>query len=810
MITQGILLLLCVVILACARLSLWVWLAGILAWLSMNHWLGHLSTHGWLITSVISVLIMSVLLVPCLRKRLVTSLCIMRFRKTLPTISETERAALDAGHVWWEGELFKGLPNWKKLRDMPKSVLTEEETKFLNTQVKTLCQMLDHWQIEQDADLPVKVWDYIKKEHFWGMIIPKVYGGLEFSALAHSTVIMSIATRHMGTAVTVMVPNSLGPAELLLRYGTQEQKEYYLPRLAQGTEIPCFGLTGPEAGSDAGAMTDTGVVCYGEHEGKKVLGLRLNWDKRYITLAPIATVLGLAFKLYDPDCLLSQESNRGITLCLIPSKHPGVEIGARHSPSHCAFMNGPTRGHDVFIPLDWIIGGPDYIGEGWRMLMECLAAGRGISLPALSTAYAKHVYRITGAYARIREQFNVPIGYFEGVQEALARIVGNTYLLDATRQMTACAVDQGIHPSIPSAIAKYHMTELARVMINDAMDIHGGRGIMCGPRNYLSEHYQGTPIAITVEGADILTRSLMIFGQGAVRCHPYVLKEIAALSDDDRERGLKTFDKLLFTHAGYTISNAFRTVMLGLTGGRYHLWAPRRNADIAYFYRQLGRMSTAFALVTDVAMLLFGGSLKRKESLSARLGDVLSELYLASAVLRYYEHNGGLLPDVPVVSWCLHQRLYRIQQAFIGLFENMPQRAVACLLKRMVFPWGARFRLPSDALTQEVARMSMDLNQFRERMVQYGFINEVSDDPTGRVEMAYKAVLAAEPAHQKVQAAIKRKQLGKMQTLPQQWIAAVTLGIITQAEADMLLTAQQARYNAILVDEFSADQMGHK
>ena len=559
------------------------------------------------------------------RQRYIIRPLLPLLQKQLPSISATEREAIEAGDTWWEKELFCGRPQWKTLLDLPRPTLTPEEENFLNNQVEQLCSMLNDWQIiHRDHDLPPAVWEYLKNEKFFGMVIPKTYGGLGFSALMHSTVITKIATRSLNTAVTTMVPNSLGPAELLLHYGTEEQKNYYLPRLAKGQEMPCFALTAPDAGSDAGSIPDTGIVCKGLHEGREVTGIRLSWDKRYITLAPLATLLGLAVRLYDPDHLLSEKEDVGITFCLIPTSHPGVLIGNRHLPMYMAFMNGPTRGKNVFIPLDWIIGGAEMVGQGWQMLMESLSIGRSISLPALSTACGKFAYRVTGAYARVRRQFNTSIAAFEGVEEALATIAGCTYMLEACRMMTAGAIDQHINPSIVSAIAKYHMTEMPRSVISHAMDIHGGQTIQVGPRNQLANAYLAVPISITVEGANILTRNLIIFGQGAIRCHPYLFKEVELLSAPDPS--IKELDRVLMSHIGFYASTFLRTLAYGLTGGKL-ICVPTCHKRIKKYWRQLTRMSAALALLADTSLILLGGSLKRRERISARLGDILSQLY---------------------------------------------------------------------------------------------------------------------------------------------------------------------------------------
>ena len=647
---------------------------------------------------------------PVLRRRLVSNPLLHLFRRLLPPMSDTEREALEAGSVWWEAELFRGDPRWQKLLDIPAARLSAEEQAFLDGPVEELCRMLDDWDITHvRRDLPPAVWRFLKEKGFFGLIVPRQYGGLEFSAQAHSAVVMKTASRSVTAAVTVMVPNSLGPAELLLHYGTEVQKNHYLPRLASGEEVPCFALTNPEAGSDASAMPDHGVVCRGEFEGKKgVLGIRLNWEKRYITLGPVATVLGLAFKLYDPDHLLGGSENLGITLALIPTNTPGVKIGTRHNPLNIPFQNGPNWGENVFIPLDWIIGGPQQIGQGWRMLMESLAAGRSISLPALSTGAGKLACRATGAYARIRKQFKLPIGKFEGVEEALARMAGYTYLMDATRSLTARAVDLGEKPSVASAIAKYQLTEHMRRVVNDAMDVQGGAGICLGPRNFMGRVYQALPISITVEGANILTRTLIIFGQGAVRCHPYILREMRAATDADSERASKNFDDAIFSHVGYTFSNAARALWLGLTGARF-VPVPFQGPTRRYA-QHITRLSIGLALIADAAMLTLGGALKRREKLSGRFADVLSFLYLASAVIKRFEEQGRPQEDEAAAALGLRllpapggegaggdpqeppQPLFRLAAGRSGV----PRRAPLPSAKRRLRPRGRRY--PARAL----------------------------------------------------------------------------------------------------------------
>jgi acyl-CoA dehydrogenase len=586
-----------------------------------------------------------------LRRAVLGAPLLALFRRILPHVSQTEQEALDAGTVWWDGDLFSGKPDWNKLLAYPKPTLSAEEKAFVDGPVEQLCAMVNDWEVNHELhDLPPHVWQFIKDQGFLGMIIPKQYGGRAFSALAHSEVVMKLATRSVTASVSAMVPNSLGPAELLVHYGTEAQKNYYLPRLAQGLEMPCFALTNPEAGSDAGGIPDFGIVCRGEWEGKpNVLGMRLTWEKRYITLGPIATLLGLAFRLYDPDRILGQKEDVGITLALIPTKTPGVQIGRRHLPLNLSFMNGPNWGKDVFIPMDYVIGGVDYAGQGWKMLMNCLAAGRSISLPSGAVGMAKLCALTTGAYGRVRTQFGVSVGRFEGVEEAIARIGANTYLMDAARIMTAGAVDLGEKPSVVSALMKYHMTERSRQVVNDAMDVHAGKGICMGPSNYLAHTYQQTPIAITVEGANILTRSLIIFGQGAIRGHPYVLKEIAATQEADQAKALVDFDAAFFGHVAFVVSNFARTLWLGITGARM-VRVPGDPHTRRYFQR-LTRLSSAFALIADVSMFVLGGSLKRRELLSARLGDILSQLYLACAPLKHYEDNGRLRDDLPLLTW---------------------------------------------------------------------------------------------------------------------------------------------------------------
>lgn len=707
------------------------------------------------------------------------------FKKALPPMRATEKEAIEAGEVWLEGDLFQGRPNWYKLFAIPEPKLSTEELAFINNQVEVLCQMLNDWDIcQHDLDLKPEAWDYLKKEGFFGLIIPKTYGGLGFSALAHSTIVQKIGTRSLTAAVTMMVPNSLGPAELLIAYGTEAQKNHYLPRLAVGLEIPCFALTGPEAGSDASAMPDVGIVCKGHFEGKEVLGMRLNWDKRYITLAPIATVLGLALKLEDPEGLLGNQVSLGITVCLLPTHLPGIEIGKRHLPLNQPFMNGPVRGSDVFVPLDYIIGGVPMIGMGWRMLVECLSAGRGISLPALSMAVAKKMYRTTGAYAKIRKQFHTSIGLFEGVEAVMARIGGFTYILEATRLLTLSALDQSIRPAIVTAIAKYHMTEMARTIMNDAMDIHGGKGIMMGPHNYLGRGYQAIPISITVEGANILTRSLIIFGQGAIRCHPFVLLEMKAATEPDPTVGRVQFEKAFWGHVRYMFSNKIRLLFHSLTGGWFCSVPHLKGRQLRYYAKQITRMSIALAFLSDIAMVLWGGKLKRKERLSGSLGDVLSYLYMGSAVLKYYADqqrsyvHADKRIDLVYTQWAMSWCLVRIQEALYECCRFLSRPFLGWILKTMIFPWGRAYTVASPEIEHKMVHEMMLASVFRERLTQNTYVGSTKDSVVAELEEAFNLMIKIEP------------------------FAKKDKSLLSEAEKEMLQRFEDLRKKTIQVDEF--------
>ncbi|MGY2098729.1 acyl-CoA dehydrogenase [Pseudomonas simiae] len=763
---------------------------------------------GWLLLIfwVLIALVAAPLLLPDLRRQYFTKPLFSWFQKVLPPMSETERDAIDAGTVWWDGELFSGRPDWDKLLAYPKAQLTEEEQAFIDGPTEELCAMVSDWEIGQAMDLPPAAWEHIKTHGFFALIIPKEYGGKGFSAYAHSQVAMKLATRSGDLASTVMVPNSLGPAELLLHYGTEEQRNHYLPRLARGDDIPCFALTGPLAGSDAGAMPDTGVICKGEWEGKETLGLRLNWEKRYITLGPVATLLGLAFKAHDPDHLLGEEEDLGISLALIPTDTPGVEIGRRHLPLGAAFMNGPNAGKDVFIPLEFLIGGQEMLGKGWMMLMNCLSVGRSISLPAVGTGAAKFTSLVTGQYAQVREQFNVPLSAFEGIQEALARIGGNAWLMDSARMLTANAVDLGEKPSVLSAILKYHLTERGRECISHAMDVHGGKGIIMGPNNYLGRNWQGAPIFITVEGANILSRNLMIFGQGAIRCHPFVLKEMALAGREDHDQALKEFDGLLMQHIGFAVSNAASTLVLNLGVGHFEK-APGNRLSQGYF-RALNRQAAAFALLADLSMMLLGGELKRRERLSARLGDVLSHMYLASAALKRYHDLDS--PDhlEPLFAWAMEESLGESERALDELLSNFPNKVLGCLLRVIVFPFGRRHTGPSDALDAEVAAVigRAKGDPTLEELLAGCYRPQSAEDPVGALQHAYDLLGASHPLQKKLHMALKSGQVKP--TAGEHAIdAALHAGVLQPAEAHTLREAEAARRKVIDVDDFSKEEL---
>ena len=801
-------LLLTVLVLAYKRVPLLISMAimvGLtITWTELRHFTtGIYYVPSWFrfAHGIIAVTLMGFSITP-LRRLLISDRLYSLFRNALPRVSDTEQEALDAGTVWWDAEIFSGRPRWKNLLKYPAPSLTEKEQAFVDGPVEELCRMADDWEIcDTHRRLPDAIWDFIREHRMFGMIIPEKYGGLEFSAQANSAVVMKLASRNLTTAITVMVPNSLGPGELLLHYGTEEQKNHYLPRLARGAEVPCFALTSISAGSDAASMSDVGIVCKEEFQGKQVLGLRLTWNKRYITLAPVATLLGLAFKVRDPDGLLGTKKDLGITCALIPTDTPGVQIGTRHMPVGAVFMNGPTRGENVFIPMDWIIGGQERIGQGWRMLMQSLAAGRSISLPALGTSGGKMAALMSGAYARIRKQFDIPIGKFEGIEEPLARIGGRTYRMDAARMLTLVALDQGERPGVLSAILKYQLTEGSRHCINDAMDIHGGKGIITGPGNYLAHGYQALPISITVEGANILTRSLIIFGQGAIRAHPWLLKEMEA-ARDPRPEARKAFDKAFFSHLGHVISNMVRALLLGLTGG-LATHAPVRGPTAGYF-RQITRMSAAFSFTSDLVLVLLGGKFKFREKLSGRLADALIHLYMSSAVLKRYEDDGHCEEDLPLLTWAMDDSLYIIQESLKGVLGNFPVPGIGRLVKWIIFPLGMPYSQPSDSTGKNVAGLLLSENDSRDRLVSGVYISD-QDDASGRVHTAFHLVLTSTNAENAIRNALNEPVT--YENYEELVKKAVESGVITEEQATTVRLAQEAARAVIEVDEFTRGEI---
>lgn len=743
---------------------------------------------------------------PWSRQRLITHWAFAIFKKIAPKVSSTEQAALDAGDTWWEAELFQGKPRWLQLMNLPAPKLTQEEEAFVNHQVHTLCRMLDDWSIVNETyDLPEAAWAYLVEERFFAMAIPKAYGGLGFSSHAQSEVVMRLATKSCTAAVTVMVPNSLGPAELLLHYGTELQKDQYIPRLARGEDIPCFALTGPEAGSDAGAIPDTGVVCHGHFEGQEVLGLCLNWNKRYITLAPKATLIGLAFKMSDPEGLMGPAQEYGITVCLLPAHLPGITIGQRHMPNGAPFMNGPTQGKDVFVPLDYIIGGPRMAGQGWRMLMECLSTGRGISLPALGVATSKVALWSTSAYAKVREQFKTPITAFEGVQEVLGRMAMRAYMSEATRLLTLTGIDQGVKPSVVTAISKYHLTELARMSVIDAMDVHGGRAIISGPHNHLASMSQAVPISITVEGANILTRNLIIFGQGAIRCHPFVQQEVQALEVADPVLARALFDKALFGHLGYCLSNMVRSFVCAWTQGRHmrlpNMGVPKRQTAA------LHAMSVRLAFLSDLSLMLLGGDLKRKEMISARFGDVLSHLYMASAALKHFKDGAYLHEERPLLDATLTHCLHQSQEALWGILDNFPKRWLGWFLKRWLFPTGRIHRAVSDAQTVACAQAVSTDNVARQRLCQGLVFEPVLSDPLGCLDLAFQGCLATQDARRRLRRALQEGTLSDKDGFDGFIQQALASDVISSDEHQALRAYEAARQEAIRVDDFDPQQL---
>ncbi|MRG99932.1 acyl-CoA dehydrogenase [Xanthomonas sontii] len=786
------------------RMRLAVW-AALSATLLVACWLLGANHVATIVAAVLLAVVAMPLLLPFVRKPLLTAPMLKVFRKVLPPLSQTERIALETGSVGFEGELFTGDPDWQKLLNYPKPQLTAEEQAFLDGPVEELCRMTNDWEITHvHADLPPEIWSFIKKNKFFGMIIPKEYGGLGFSALAHHKVIQKIASVSSVVSSTVGVPNSLGPGELLLHYGSKEQKDYYLPRLAVGQEVPCFGLTGPFAGSDATSIPDYGIVCKGEWNGANVLGVKLTFDKRYITLAPVATLVGLAFRMYDPEGLIGDTKDIGITLALLPRETPGVEIGRRHFPLNSPFQNGPIHGREVFIPLSQLIGGVEMVGKGWNMLNECLAVGRSITLPSTASGGAKFGAVVTGAYARIRKQFGLSVGRFEGVEEALARIGGKAYAISALSQATAAAVDRGDVPSVPSAIAKYHCTTMSREVISDVMDVVGGKGIILGPRNFAGRSWQAAPIAITVEGANIMTRSLLIFGQGAILCHPWVMKEMKAAGNPDHKAGVDEFDRNLFGHIGFAISNAVRSLWFGLTAAR--IGAAPGDAYTRRYFRKLDRYSANLALMADVSMLMLGGKLKFKESLSGRLGDVLSHIYMTSAMLKRYHDDGAPATDQPLLAWAFHDSVHKIELALSAALRNFPIRPVGWLMWALIFPWGRRAEAPGDRLGHRVAALLMTPNEARDRLGQGVFLTPCENNPGGRIASYLTKAVLAEPVERKFLKALKSKGIESLD-FASQLDEAVRQGVLSADERRQLEELREITMDTISVDDFDTDEL---
>ncbi|MDY6814420.1 MAG: acyl-CoA dehydrogenase [Pseudomonadota bacterium] len=767
---------------------------GFLSWIFASGWLALILFLGAAATAAAGL--------PGFRQGWLTPRIFAMFKKVAPKVSDTEKVALEAGTVGWDGELFTGRPDWHSLLVNRHNGLSEEEQAFVDNQCTHAISMCNAWDIAVErADLPKELWDFLKKEKFFGMIIPREYGGLEFSAKAQTAVLQKLAANEM-LMVTVGVPNSLGPGELLVKYGTEEQKKYYLPRLADGREIPCFGLTGPRAGSDATSLPDTGIVCKQEVDGKEVLGIRLNFEKRWITLAPVATVVGLAFRMFDPDGLLGGTEDYGITCALIPRDTNGMEIGRRHCPIGAPFLNGPIRGKDVFIPLDYIIGGQKMAGEGWRMLVECLSVGRCITLPSGAAGVAAYSAGTAGGFTRIRRQFNTPVAEMEGVQEPLARIAAKTYIARAAVNHTANMIDNGQKPAVPSAILKYHLTEFQRGILTDAMDVHGGKTVTLGPRNYLGIGYSGAAVSITVEGANIMTRSLMIFGQGAIRCHPYVLEELAAKDNDD----IRAFDKAFFGHAGLIFGNASRAFTQALGLGR---------ADVPFdsssrrYAQAVARFSAAFGLCADAAMTTLGSELKMRELISARLGDMLSNLYLASMVLKNWHETQPVEGEREVMEYSMELLINRTENALDEFLQNLPNRPVAMALRAITMPLGRRRNAPRDSLTRKLARAISTDSPIRHKLLAGIWSTDgegTVENPVARYNALLKDYDKAEQLYRKATRAYARGELPMTALHPEErFEEALKAGIYTREEADFMRQYEEVVLEMLTVDDFPFD-----
>ncbi len=786
-----------------------MWLGVGLVWLAAGYLFDLAASLGLILGALLVVVPAAILSLKPLRRTLLTRKALGLFRQIMPAMSETERAAIESGSVWWDAELFSGTPRWERLLQAAPAALSVEEQAFLDTEVEKLCDIANDWETTQIwQDLSPQAWQYTKDAGFLGMIIPKQYGGKGFSHYAHSQVVMKLSTRCSAAAISVMVPNSLGPAELLLHYGTEAQRQHYLPRLARGDDIPCFALTSPYAGSDAGAIPDLGIVCKGLHEGQEVLGFSVTWDKRYITLGPIATVLGLAFRAEDPDGLLGKKGSLGITCALIPTSHPGVQSGRRHWPLNAVFQNGPTQGKDVFIPLEWVIGGAEQVGNGWRMLMECLAAGRAISLPSANVGLGKVAVRGTTAYAAMRKQFGLPIGKFEGVQAPLARMAGHLYACDAVRKVSVASLDAGEKPSVISAIAKYHVTERARIIVNDGMDIVAGKGICMGPNNFLARAYQQSPIAITVEGANIMTRCLIIYGQGLIRCHPYVFREMEAARDPGRQ-GLEAFDSAMFGHISFFIANSVRAGVHGLTGGRLLKAPGNTDKALAPYYRQINRLSVVLALASDISMGVLGGALKRKESITGRLGDILSQLYILSCVLKRFEDDGRPQADLPLVHWAAQDALLRAHEALAEVLDNYPSKAAARVIRGLSFPLGIPQRKPSDRLLAQVAELVQIPGATRDRLLADSYIPQADIDKLAYGELAFRLQPQVDLIEARLKPLIKQGSLAPLPISREAFVIwrakALEAQLISSDEDELLGRYVEYGDHAIQVDDFPQD-----
>ena len=797
-------------VLAIRQSPLWQWaiaaaVIGVLAMLRPEDGLAFsASVAGW-VAALLPAVVLGLLSLASIRQLVLTGPAYRMVKSILPRISRTEQEALDAGTVGWDAEIFSGRPDWDRLLAIPRPDLTPEEQAFLDGPCEEVCAMIDDWDTRHNrSDMTPEVWQFLKDKGFLGMLIGKEFGGLGFSAQAQSQVVSKIASRSVAAGITVMVPNSLGPGELLEKYGTPEQQGKYLRRLAKGQEVPCFALTGPHAGSDAAGMRDVGVVTFGDYEGEQVLGVRLSWDKRYITLAPVATLLGIAFNLYNPDNHLGKGVDVGITLALVPADYPGVEIGRRHMPARAAFMNGPTSGKDVFIPMEFLIGGTEYAGQGWRMLMECLATGRAISLPAIGTVSIKGALRTTSAYARIRRQFGIAIGMMEGVGEAMARLVKSAYQFEAARAMTAAIVDDGQKPAVISAALKYRTTSEMRDRVDDAMDIHGGRAVQDGPSNYLFAGYQTVPVAITVEGANILTRTLITFAQGALRAHPYLLKEVQSAQNPDRRQGLKDFDAAFSGHIGFMLRNMTASWWHNLTFGRFAS-SPVEH-ELKGWYRELHRYCQSFALAGDWTVAFLGGDLKRKQMLSGRMADVFSDLYLLSTALKRYEDDGRMPEDIPVIDAIARDRIASIQKGLGEVVDNFPNSLLRLALGILIFPLGRRARPASDRENFRLARSVLGQSAFRDRLTRGAYVSFDPDDRTGVLEDALVKVEAAAEIEKKFFRAIKKGEIERR--LDRDAIAdAIEKGILTPEEAEIMRIADQATDRVIKVDDFAFDDL---